>query len=172
MWVCTATTRHGDWHEVVASEPMGTPTLAFDVAATLVNIGYRCNTVNFRSARVLLGRWENGERPAPGERYMEEGYVHLKDEPEGPVVSIGWTDYVLREVPQVPRLWAVQAQVRVNLERQGWSMARQVPTFYLDPTVQGITGPDTARAVAEDILHTLSGDAENVELTVSVEPIY
>lgn len=71
-----------------------------------------------------------------------------------------------------PRLWAVQAQVEVNVEREGWSMSRQVPTFYLDPTVQGITGPETARAVAEDILHTLSGDDKHVRMHVTVEPVY
>lgn len=170
MWVCTATTRHGDWHETVVGGSFGTPESAFADAVHRVNIGYRPSYENAVSGETALMRWGRGERPAPGQRYMEVGHVHLKDEPEGPVVSIGWTDYVLREVPQVPRLWQVTAQVSTKLG--DWSGSRQVPTFFIDPAVQGALTHDAALSVADDIVHTMAGPEPGVIVGLTITPVY
>lgn len=73
-------------------------------------------------------------------------------------------------LPRRPRLWAVQAQVVT--ETFDGTVSRQVPTFYLDPVVQGITGQEGAVTVASDILMTMAGDSPEVNLHVSVEPVY
>ena len=62
-------------------------------------------------------------------------------------------------------LYAITAQVH---SRQGeWTGSRQIPTFYLDSSVQGITSPDHALVIATMILdpfgqHSLSVHAEPV----------
>lgn len=68
-----------------------------------------------------------------------------------------------------PRLWAVQAQVTTTLETTGWSASRQLPTFYLDPAVQGITDEHGAYLIAEEIL---SAHASPDDLSITVAPIH
>ncbi|TXH09339.1 MAG: hypothetical protein E6R04_08285 [Spirochaetes bacterium] len=140
---------------------------AFVSAATNQSVpGLLPGPENRESAQRLLSQWSLRPEYAASVR---DGHAYLNVGLTGPEISIGWVTYTFT---QSVRLWAVQAQVEVHLEREGWSMSRQVPTFYLDPSVQGITGPESARAVAEDIFRTLSGDDEDVRLHVTVDPVY
>ena len=50
-------------------------------------------------------------------------------------------------------MYAVTAQVVLRTER-GYS-SRQVPTFYLDPTTQGLISPEHAARVALSVLTTM-----------------
>jgi len=165
---CTATFHQGEVREIVTERG---PTIlsAFTAAANALPVGLKVGTDNYDNGISLLGHWLSG---AIGEAGKQEkrGHSYLTlDEHNQPVISIGWVTFTF---PRNVRLWAVQAQVSTLLEREGWSLSRQVPTFYLDPSVQGITGPEGARAVAEDILYTVAGDSERVQLHVTVEPIY
>lgn len=169
MFTCTSTVHHGDC-SLTATGEGATRRAALLAAIEATDVGYRPSDDNTQGGVELVERWERGDRPAG--RYLDsmKGYAYLMDEPEGPRIQIGWVDFTFTE--RTVRMWAVQAQVSTLLERQGWSLSRQVPTFYLDPSVQGITGPEGARAVAEDILYTVAGDTERVQLHVTVEPLY
>lgn len=171
MFTCTSKVHHGDTR-LTATGTGVTRQEAFTAAVEATDVGYRPNPRNIEGALELLGRWDVGGRPPVGRSIVSDsGFAYLSEDPEGPRIEIGWCDFTFTSQPTV-RLWAVQAQVSTFLERENWSMSRQVPTFYLDPSVQGITGPESARAVAEDIFHTLSGGDEDVRLHVTVEPLY
>ena len=172
MITCTSTVHHGDTR-LTATGTGATRQEAFLAAVEATDVGYRPNPGNTSGGVGLLERWDRGERPPPARSIVsDQAYAYLSERPDGqPAIEIGWCDFTFTLVPPV-RMWAVQAQVSTLLERQGWSLSRQVPTFYLDPSVQGITGPEGARAVAEDILHTMAGDDEGVRLHVTVEPTY
>lgn len=166
---CTSTVRHGDTR-LTATGTGVTREEALTAAVAATNIGYRPHPDNVRGALELVLRYHNGERPSAS--FVTNGRATMSLDHDGnPVIQIGWCDFTFTLVPPV-RMWAVQAQVSTHCEREGWSVSRQVPTFYLDPSVQGITGPEGARAVAEDILHTMAGDDEGVRLHVTVEPTY
>lgn len=47
-------------------------------------------------------------------------------------------------------LWRVTAQV--TRVQDGWQSSRQVPTFYLDSDLQGITGAEHAIRVAQEVI--------------------
>jgi hypothetical protein len=166
---CTSTVRHGDTRLTVTGTGV-TREEALTAAVAATNIGYRPHPDNVRGALELVLRYHNGERPSASFVKSTNGHATMSLDHDGhPIIQIGWVDFTFTtEV----RMWAVQAQVSTFLEREGWSLSRQVPTFYLDPSVQGITGPEGARAVAEDILHTMAGDDEGVRLHVTVEPTY
>ena len=168
---CTSTVRHGDTR-LTATGTGVTREEALTAAVAATNIGYRPHPDNVRGALELVLRYHNGERPSAS--FVQSTHEHATmslDHDGYPIIQIGWVDFTFTLVPPV-RMWAVQAQVSTHCEREGWSVSRQVPTFYLDPSVQGITGPEGARAVAEDILHTMAGDDEGVRLHVTVEPTY
>ena len=170
MFTCTSTVRHGGTR-LTATGTGVTREEALTAAVAATNIGYRPHPDNVRGALELVLRYHNGERPSASFVKSTNGHATMSLDHDGyPVIQIGWVDFTFTE--RTVRMWAVQAQVSTLLERQGWSLSRQVPTFYLDPSVQGITGPEGARAVAEDILYTVAGDTENVQLHVTVEPLY
>lgn len=64
---------------------------------------------------------------------------------------------------RTPRLYAVQATIEVG--QAGWVRARQVPTFYLDPNVQGIRDERHAHQIAAEIIGAKIAH-------IHVEPIY
>lgn len=164
MITCTGTVHHGETR-LTATGTGPTYVHAFAAAVDATDVGYRPQPANIEGGLRLLRAHDSGEMVP-----RQSNYAYYDQDLDGrPVIQIGWVDYTFRGPV---KLWAVTAQVSVRLERQGWSSSRQVPTFYLNPTVQGITGPDTARAVAEDILHTLSGDDEDVSVSITVEPVY
>ena len=168
MFTCTSIVRHGETH-LTATGTGPTHEAAFTAAVDSMDIGYRPSPDN-REGGLRLLRAHGTRVDVP----RQENYAYYDTDLTGqPIIQIGWVDFHFTERVERPvRLWAVTAQVSVQLEREGWSSSRQVPMFFLDPAVQGITGPDTARAVAEDILHTLSGDDEDVSVSVTVEPVY
>lgn len=43
----------------------------------------------------------------------------------------------------------------MEIEREGWSGVRQIPTFYLNPNVQGIMDAEHAEKIAREILNPL-----------------
>ncbi len=49
-------------------------------------------------------------------------------------------------------MYAVTAIRHVNCPQDGWFSQEQVPTFFLDESVQGIIHDDHARRIALDIL--------------------
>lgn len=51
-------------------------------------------------------------------------------------------------------MYAIRATVSAELP--GWTSARQVPTFYLDERVQGITSERHAEEIARDIIMALA----------------
>lgn len=60
------------------------------------------------------------------------------------------------------KLYAIQATITREL-KGGWQSTRSLPTFYLHPRVQGITGPDHAAKIARDIVDPL--DQHDVSVT-------
>lgn len=48
-------------------------------------------------------------------------------------------------------MWSVQAQIEHH-DPNGWEGSRQLPTFYLDPRVQGTLTEGQAADVARDIV--------------------
>jgi hypothetical protein len=62
-----------------------------------------------------------------------------------------------------PYLYVISAQV-LSSER-GFSGSRQIPTFYLDPAVQGIN----SLAHAEQIAKTVIDPMDTLELSISVD---
>lgn len=68
-------------------------------------------------------------------------------------------------------LWQITAQIEVDAEN-GWTGSRQVPTFLLDPDVQGITGREHAVRIAEEILSTAGApDGHGIRLHVTAEKV-
>lgn len=49
------------------------------------------------------------------------------------------------------KLYAIQATITRELEG-GWQSTRQLPTFYLNPRVQGILSPARAVEIARDLI--------------------
>ena len=72
-------------------------------------------------------------------------------------------------MPRV-RLWAVQANV-VTQTTPDYTSSRTLPTFYLDPNVQGIVDADHARRIALQIVDPYC-DGDVSPANVHVEPIY
>jgi hypothetical protein len=173
MIVCTATFHQGEVRETVTSRPRHTRADAFLGAVRAQDIGLRSNTENTSHAVSLLVRYDDGARPSPGDRYLQSGYASLEDRGDQPVILIGWSTYTFAEVEVKPvRLWQITAQVEVNLP-SGYTSSRQVPTFYLDPSVQGILNAEGAVKVAEDILSTAGPvDEPFVVLHVTADPVY
>lgn len=141
---------------------------AFVSAATNQSVpGLLPGPENRESAQRLLSQWSLRPEYAASVR---DGHAYLNVGLTGPEISIGWVTYTFT---QSVRLWAVTAQVSVQLERGGWSSSRQVPTFYLDPSVQGITDAEQAEWIARDILETAGPiDDDTVSYSVTVEPVY
>ena len=141
---------------------------AFVSAATNQSVpGLLPGPENRESAQRLLSQWSLRPEYAASVR---DGHAYLNVGLTGPEISIGWVTYTFT---QSVRLWAVTAQVSVQLERGGWSSSRQVPTFYLDPSVQGITDAEQAEWIARDILETAGPiDDDGVSYSVTVEPLY
>lgn len=50
------------------------------------------------------------------------------------------------------RMWAVQANIEHRGPGGGWSGSRQLPTFYLHPSVQGTLTEGQAVEVARDLI--------------------
>lgn len=55
-------------------------------------------------------------------------------------------------------MWQITAQVERTVTVNGapWSSSRQLPTFYLDGTVQGITSAEHAERIAQSVLNPFS----------------
>lgn len=134
------------------------------------NAGYRPNPDNVEAALELLDAHDSGDLTVDSnsERKMRGAYL-TTDEDGYPIVDIGWVSFTWTAKP---RLWAVTAHVGVQLD-DGYSMSRQVPTFYLDPDVQGITDAKHATNIAEEVLSTAGPVMDDhVTLNIHVEPIY
>ena len=69
------------------------------------------------------------------------------------------------------RLWAVSV-TRTVVADSGWTSARELPIFYLDPNVQGITSAEHAKSIAEDVLQQPNDRRCTVLTNIHVEPIY
>jgi len=54
-------------------------------------------------------------------------------------------------------LYCVQAQI-VRTDREGWSTSHSIPTFYLDDSVQDITGIEHATQIARDIINPFKNE--------------
>ena len=71
------------------------------------------------------------------------------------------------------KMWAIQATVtdhKVGVTNGVSAITRQVPTFYLHPTVQGILSADHAVRVASNVISTFIHPTERAEITaVEVE---
>ena len=65
------------------------------------------------------------------------------------------------------KMWAVNATIRRRVD--GWDVSRQVPIFYLHPTVQGIVSADQAERIARDVLSTFDPTAMADVYVVEVE---
>lgn len=166
MIICTATTRHGDYHATVTGSGV-THTEAFTAAVNAMDIGYRPNPPNIEGAlRLLRAHGAGTEVP------RQSNYAYYDTDLDGePIIQIGWCDFTF--TVQRVKLWAISAQVTVTMERSDWRATRQVPTFYLDPAVQGITDQHGAIRIAHEILSTAGPvDEQRVDLNVSAEPVY
>ena len=64
-------------------------------------------------------------------------------------------------------MYAIQGQLETM--REGWSSSRQLPTFYLDPSVQGIISAEHAERVARDIFEPFARQEGADHLHLSVE---
>jgi hypothetical protein len=161
---CTSTVRHGDTHLTVTGTGE-TRQAAFAAAVEATDIGYRPSANNARGGANLLTAFDAGQHGR-----AQSHYAYLTPDPEGPRIQIGWCDFTFTSSPVV-RLWAVTAQVEtVGPDGSG---VRQVPTFFLDPTVQGITDRGHAIRIAHEILDTMIGTSDPDFLPhVTVEPVY
>ena len=173
MFTCTSTVRHGGTR-LTATGTGVTREEALTAAVAATNIGYRPHPDNVRGALELVLRYHNGERPSASFVKSTNGHATMSVDHDGyPVIQIGWVDYTFTE--RTVRMWAVQAQVEMTLRKDGaWAgtTSRQVPTFYLDPAVQGITDKAHAARIADEILMTMGGDDPDFLPHVTVEPIY
>lgn len=64
--------------------------------------------------------------------------------------------------------------IHATYERQtgdGWVRSGQVPTFFLHPTVQGITSTDHAERIALDLLAAGTDAADQVTFHVAAVPV-
>lgn len=115
-------------------------------------------------AQILLdGEWQDFARG-----YEQETKAWQRLKPESRRIVHWITRDVLVDATRPVRLWAVQAQVeRTAPGGFGWSTSTQVPTFYLDPAVQGITDEAGALRVAGEILECTCN-----AVFIHVEPIY
>ena len=174
MITCTSTVHHGDTR-LTATGTGATRQEAFLAAVEATDVGYRPNPGNTSGGVGLLERWDRGERPPPARSIVsDQAYAYLSERPDGePAIEIGWCDFTFTPVPPV-RLWAVTAQVEWEDGRGGGS--RQVPTFYLDPSVQGITDAAHAERIAGEILATVSVSrglsGKGATMHITVEPTY
>lgn len=166
MITCTSRVHHGD-AQLTATGTGPTYAEAFAAAVAATDVGYRPSPPNTEGGLRLLRAHAAG-----GEVERQSAYAYYDMDIEGrPTIQIGWCDFTFTRRPV--RLWAVQAQVVVQLEVEAWSSSRQVPTFYLDPQVQGITDKAHAERIAEDILSTAGAlDDEHVSYVITVEPVY
>lgn len=162
---CTATIHHGNYRATFEGFGANEDD-AFHAAVDAQGVGYQPSRANDGSAHVLLSRHRlHGHRLAPSQ--LKEGNVTMTLDGEArPVIHIGWVTYTWDAV----RLWAVTAQVS-PLRDDGFSGSRQVPTFYLDPAVQGILSEQGAQDVARQVL-TAANATGDVELHVHVEPVF
>lgn len=161
--ICTSTVHHGDTLLTVTGTGPTYPA-AFAAAVEATDIGYRPSAPNLEGGLRLLRAHEAG-----GEVDRSSNYAYYDLTVEGqPTIQIGWVDFTFtrRDV----KLWAITAQVSM-LTGAGWDKSRQVPTFYLDPSVQGITDGDHAHRIAEEILFASAGD-QSVTIAVHAEPVY
>ena len=71
-------------------------------------------------------------------------------------------------IPDV--LYAVSARVQ-RYDVEGWRCTVDLPTFYLDSRVQGITGEDHAREIVRDMLARLGHDSADVQVSATLAPI-
>ena len=179
MFTCTSTVRHGGTR-LTATGTGVTREEALTAAVAATNIGYRPHPDNVRGALGLMLRYHNGERPSASFVESTNGHATMSLDHDGyPVIQIGWVDYTFTYTftERTVRMWAVQAQVSFTVPEEGWrsewSGSRQVPTFYLDPSVQGITDAAHAERIARDILETAGPiDDEGTSYSITVEPIY
>lgn len=77
-------------------------------------------------------------------------------------------------MPTVPTTEASLFAVTATYERKlpdGWTTSGQIPTFYLNPAVQGITSEDHARRIALDLLHCGTKDTDGITYHVSAVAI-
>lgn len=163
MRLCTATIHHGSYFEQFTGFG-DTEDSAFDAAVIAQGTGYQPSRANDASVHVLLHRLHSGDWTDGG---TSDGNVTMTIEDGEAKVHVGWVTYTWTSV----RLWAVTATINSQLTQDGWSSTRQVPTFYLDPAVQGITSAGHAERIAEEILRSLCGDAAGVTVSIHVEPI-
>lgn len=59
-------------------------------------------------------------------------------------------------------MYAIQATMTVREKNQfgGWTETRQLPTFYLDPNVQGIISEEHAADIARGMFQLMNATAE------------
>lgn len=66
-------------------------------------------------------------------------------------------------------MWSIQATVTTEVD--GWKVTRQVPTFYLNPRVQGIVSQDHAVSIARDILTVTERPSDGTTLSLSISAV-
>jgi uncharacterized protein (UPF0212 family) len=65
-------------------------------------------------------------------------------------------------------MYQVQATVS-RIDEHGWSLAKQVPTFFLSSDIQGITSVEHAERIAREMLREIGG--RWVSVSVDVVPV-
>jgi hypothetical protein len=64
-------------------------------------------------------------------------------------------------------MYAIQAQIFTADDSGQFAGSRQIPTFYLDPKVQGILNESDARRIAREIIDPMG----RLTLNIHAEPI-
>lgn len=68
----------------------------------------------------------------------------------------------------IAKPWAIQAQVEWEDSVSGRSGSLSIPTFYLDPSVQGILTANQAKRIAEDIITAFRGSVNDPEVKTTL----
>lgn len=167
MYLCAARFRQDDVSDVTVSEWAPTRGMAFLDVVAKMPVGFRPSQHNMDGALALLD--ELNDKPMDvGEPQRRHEWAYLTRQSETMfTIQIGWVDYVIRSTPDA---WAVVCHV-TSVSDEGWSRTREVPTFYLDPRVQGCITAEAARRVATEIVRPFP-DYHNYEVHVAVEPIW
>jgi hypothetical protein len=172
MITCTARFHQGEEFAEVTGSGNKYDEAFYDAALTLPR-GLRVSDSNLQGGITLLTRWQAGDYGGvPIASPVKEAYAYLSVTDQlQPEINIGWVTFRFTEEARKVRLYAITAQV--NVDNLPWSSSQQVPTFYLDPVVQGIVDERHAERIADDILTTAAalGD-EHVSYVITAEAVY
>lgn len=165
-FLCAARFVQGREQSVTTSEWSITRGVALMDVVAKMPVGHKPSEHNLTAALDLLDQLER-EPMSPGDPQRRQGHAYLDCESAGlHVIQIGWVNYAIRGLPDA---WAIGAHVTTVID--GFTSTRQIPTFYLDPRVQGCLTPEGARRAAVDIIRPYP-DHHQYEVHVAVEPIW